>query len=206
MEMHNVLGFYASKTDNSFFRFHLKSAYDKLDKWLKILGVELKNYGLSLDIKPSQDQIVRAVGLNPFKVINELCKSLDELVNNPSEALLGKPPLFSKVLTVYADAAEVAVEAIEDYKKSLGLDPTSGATLDDIAQCYFLLGDFRNAHAYIDQAIQIEESSDIPMIRKAQFFEYEKRTPEAIEQYKKTLNKFPDSEYAKNKILELSKY
>jgi len=28
---------------------------------------------------------------------------------------------------------------------------------------------------------------------------------EAIEQYKETLNKFPNSEYAKKKILELSK-
>jgi len=143
LEMHNVLGFYASKTDNSFFRFHLKSAYDKLDKWIKILGVELKNYGLSLDIKPSQDQIVRAAGLNPFKVINELWKSLDELVNNPSEALLGKPPLFSKVLTVYADAAEVAVEAIEDYKTQLirldsdetkRLIPVLGKIAEDLRQ------------------------------------------------------------------------
>ncbi len=96
-------------------------------------------------------------------------------------------------------------KALEDYRKPLALDPTNGATLDDIAQCLFLLGDFNTAHDYIDQAIQMENESDMPMIRKAQFFEYQEKTTEAIEQYEKTLNKFPNSEYAKKKILELSK-
>jgi tetratricopeptide (TPR) repeat protein len=96
-------------------------------------------------------------------------------------------------------------KALEDYKKSLALDPTNGATLDDIAQCSFLLGDLKNAHDYIDQAIQIENESDMLMIRKAQFFEYQEKMTEAIEQYKKTTEKFPASEYAKKKILELSK-
>ena len=97
-------------------------------------------------------------------------------------------------------------KALEDYKKSLALDPTNGATLDDIAQCYFLLGDFENAYNYIDQAIQIETESDMPMIRKAQFFEYQDRITEAIEQYNKTLGKFPNSGFAKKKILELSNH
>ena len=96
-------------------------------------------------------------------------------------------------------------KAIDDYKKSLALDPTNGATIDDLARCSFLFGDFKTAHDFIDQAIQIENESDIPMIRKAQFFEYQERMQEAIEQYKETLNKFPNSEYAKKKILELSK-
>ncbi|MBU2529906.1 MAG: tetratricopeptide repeat protein [Elusimicrobia bacterium] len=96
-------------------------------------------------------------------------------------------------------------KALEDYKNSLALDPTNNATLDDIAQCSFLLGDFKNAHDYIDQAIQIENESDIPMIRKAQFFEYQEKLVDAFEQYKKTAEKFTSSEYAKKKILELSK-
>jgi tetratricopeptide (TPR) repeat protein len=96
-------------------------------------------------------------------------------------------------------------KALEDYKKSLELDSTNGATLDDIAQCYFLLGDSETAHDFIDQTIQIESESDMPMIRKAQFFEYQGKINEAIEQYKKTLSRFPNSEYAKKKILELTK-
>lgn len=95
-------------------------------------------------------------------------------------------------------------KAIEDYKKSLGLDPTNAATIDDIAQCTFLLGDVGTAHDYIDQAIQIESESDMPMIRKAQFFEFQQRTAEALDQYKKTLENFPSSEYAQKKIAELS--
>ena len=95
--------------------------------------------------------------------------------------------------------------AITDYKKSLELDSTNGATLDDIAQCAFLLGDFKTAHDYIDEAIKIENESDMPMIRKAQFFEYQNAIPEALEQYKRTLKNFPASEYAKQKVVELSK-
>ncbi len=95
-------------------------------------------------------------------------------------------------------------KAITDYKKSLELDPTNGATLDDIAQCAFLLGDFKTAHDYIDEAINIENESDMPMIRKAQFFEFQQQKTEALNQYKKTLEKFPNSEYAKNKVLELA--
>ncbi|PJA02092.1 hypothetical protein COX73_02570 [bacterium (Candidatus Gribaldobacteria) CG_4_10_14_0_2_um_filter_36_18] len=96
-------------------------------------------------------------------------------------------------------------KALEDYKKSFALDSTNGAALDNMAQCSFLLGDFKGAHDYIDQAIQVENESDMPMIRKAQFFEYQERIDEALEQYKKTLEDFPHSEYARNKIVELSK-
>jgi len=94
-------------------------------------------------------------------------------------------------------------KAIEDYKKSIALDPTNAATLDDIAQCLFLLEDFQGAYDYIDQAIQIETENDMPMIRKAQFFEAQQQQARALEQYKKTVGKFPSSEYAKKKILEL---
>lgn len=94
-------------------------------------------------------------------------------------------------------------KALKDYKESLKLDPMNGATLDDIAQCLFLLGDLKNAHNYIDQAIQIENESDMPMIRKAQFFESHGDTENAIKQYRKTVAKFPDSEYAVKKLKEL---
>jgi len=80
--------------------------------------------------------------------------------------------------------------AIIDYKKSLDLDPTNGATLD---------------HDYIDDAIKIENESDVPMIRKAQFFEFQQGKIEALNQYKRTLEKFRNSEYATKKIVELSK-
>lgn len=96
-------------------------------------------------------------------------------------------------------------KAIEDYKKSLVLDPTNAATLDDIPQCLFLLEDFQSAYNYIDQAIQIEAESDMPMIRKAQFFEAQQQQVKALEQYKKTLEYFPNSEYASRKIVELLK-
>ena len=53
--------------------------------------------------------------------------------------------------------------------------------------------------------IEIEGENDMPMVRKAQFFEFQQRKTEALNQYKKTLEKFPNSEYAQKKILELTK-
>ncbi|MCX6763304.1 MAG: tetratricopeptide repeat protein [Candidatus Moranbacteria bacterium] len=94
-------------------------------------------------------------------------------------------------------------EALDDYKKSFELDPTNGPTIDDIAQCFFLLGNLENAHNYIDRLILLENESDMPMIRKAQFFEFQRDTKGAIGQYQKTLAKFPDSEYAIKKLKEL---
>jgi tetratricopeptide (TPR) repeat protein len=93
-------------------------------------------------------------------------------------------------------------KAIPDYLKSLKLEPNNGAGYDNVAMCLFLNGDHEKAHEYINKAIAIETTEDMPMIRKAQFFEFQNLKREAAEQYKKTLNNFPNSEYAKKKIVE----
>jgi tetratricopeptide (TPR) repeat protein len=95
--------------------------------------------------------------------------------------------------------------ALNDYLKSIELDPTNGAAYDDAAMCFFNIGDYDKAHSYIDKAIQIEGENDMPMVRKAQFFEFQQKKTEALNQYKRTLEKFPKSEYAQKKILELTK-
>lgn len=95
--------------------------------------------------------------------------------------------------------------ALSDYLKSIELDPANGAAYDNVAMCFFNIGDHDKAHSYIDKAIQIEGENDMPMVRKAQFFEFQQRKTEALNQYKKTLEKFPNSEYAQKKILELTK-
>ena len=58
-------------------------------------------------------------------------------------------------------------------------------------------------HDYIDKAIAIETTEDMPMIRKAQFFEFQKLGKEALGQYEKTLSRFPNSAYARKKAVEL---
>lgn len=95
-------------------------------------------------------------------------------------------------------------KAIKDYLKSIELDPTNAAAYDNAAMCFSLLADHAKAHEYIDKAISLETTEDMPMIRKAQFFEYQEKKTEALEQYKKTLDRFPNSEYARKKVLELS--
>ncbi|MEX0918482.1 MAG: tetratricopeptide repeat protein [Candidatus Paceibacterota bacterium] len=96
-------------------------------------------------------------------------------------------------------------KATKDYLKSIELDPTNAAAYDNAAMCFSLLDDHVKAHEYIDKAISLEATEDMPMIRKAQFFEYQEKITEALNQYKKTLDRFPNSKYARIKIAELSK-
>lgn len=95
--------------------------------------------------------------------------------------------------------------ALNDYLKAIELDPSNGASYDNVAMCFFNIGEYTKAHEYIDQVISMENENDMPMIRKAQFFEFQEKKIEALEQYKNTLKKFPASEYAKKKATELSK-
>ena len=94
--------------------------------------------------------------------------------------------------------------ALNDYLQAIELDPTNGVVYDNAAMCYFNVGDHNKAHEFIDKAITLE-GAEMPMIRKAQFFEFQQQKVKALDQYKKTLENFPRSEYARNKIVELSK-
>ncbi len=95
--------------------------------------------------------------------------------------------------------------ALADYKQSFELGPDNGATLDDIAQCLYFMGKFNEAYEYINKAIEIERNDEMPMVRKGQFLEYQGRIEEAIEQYKKAAQEFPTADFARNKVIELSK-
>lgn len=95
--------------------------------------------------------------------------------------------------------------ALADYLKSIELEPANGASYDNAAMCYSLMGEHDKAHQLIDKAISLENAEDMPMLRKAQIFEYQNLKTEALSQYKKTLDKFPNSEFAKKKVIELSK-
>lgn len=101
--------------------------------------------------------------------------------------------------------------ALSDYLKSIELEPINGVAHDNAAMCFFNIGDHVKAHEFIDKAIKIQQKTnqrkdgETPMLRKAQFFESQQQKSKALDQYKKTLEYFPHSEYAKNKIVELSK-
>ncbi|QQR82486.1 tetratricopeptide repeat protein [Candidatus Campbellbacteria bacterium] len=96
-------------------------------------------------------------------------------------------------------------QALSDLKESLVIDPGNGATLDDIAQCLYFMGKFNEAYEFIDKAIEIERDSEMPMVRKGQFFEYQGRIKEAVEQYSMAAHEFPTAEFARKKVIELSK-
>lgn len=95
--------------------------------------------------------------------------------------------------------------ALTDYKQSLILAPENGATLDDIAQCLYFMGNFNEAYEYIDKAIEIERDNEMPMVRKGQFLEYQGRIEEAIQQYQKAAQEFPTADFARSRVIELSK-
>jgi len=99
--------------------------------------------------------------------------------------------------------------ALNDYLKSLEIDPINSVVYENAAMCLFRLGDEDKAHEFIDKSIEINiqtnqrNDADMPMLRKAQFYESQNLKIKALEQYKKTLSVFPNSEWAKKKIVEL---
>ncbi len=99
--------------------------------------------------------------------------------------------------------------ALNDYLKAIVADPSRGLPYVGVANSYIVMSKFDKAHEYIDQAISryMENKEDVKpwMIKKAQFFESQEKKDEALDQYKKALELFPDSECAKKKLIELSK-
>ncbi|MFA6076874.1 MAG: tetratricopeptide repeat protein [Candidatus Paceibacterota bacterium] len=95
--------------------------------------------------------------------------------------------------------------ALNDFLKAIDLDPSIGVSYVNVAICFSSMGEHDKAHEYIDQAISMDNKSDLPMGKKAEIFENQGKIAEALEQYKKTLKMFPDDEYAKKKVIELSK-
>ncbi len=93
--------------------------------------------------------------------------------------------------------------ALSDYLGTIEQDPTNGSAYDCAAMCYFNTGDLARAHLLIDKVIQMETESDIPMIRKAQFFEYQGEPELAKMQFRKVLEAFPSSKYARKRLKEL---
>lgn len=82
-------------------------------------------------------------------------------------------------------------EALDDYQRSIGVDPGNAAVWDSAAQAFLLLGDQRNAFAHIDHAIALDPASDLLMIRKAQMLHAAGRETDAIAQAGLTLERFP---------------
>jgi|ERR1035437_1608317 tetratricopeptide (TPR) repeat protein len=95
--------------------------------------------------------------------------------------------------------------ALNDYLKAVDVNPSMSLPYVDVAICFSFMGEHDKAHKYIDQAILLDNKSHLPMGKKAEIFENQGKIAEALEQYKKTLEIFPDDEYARKKIIELSK-
>ncbi|MEK7076268.1 MAG: tetratricopeptide repeat protein, partial [Patescibacteria group bacterium] len=203
------------------------------DKYYDFKDFIDKYFGLTYEKNGSSDILQRVNKFNNLNELDICLVILEELLNrenNNLDAKIWKARILQK-REKYPEAVQLFTEclskekgyafvwqfrgdcywkigdyknALSDYLRAIELDPTNGVVYDNAAMCYFNVGDHNKAHEFIDKAIALEEE-EMPMIRKAQFFEYQERKVDAIVQYKRTLEKFPHSEYARNKIVELSK-
>lgn len=100
--------------------------------------------------------------------------------------------------------------AAGDYYAALLLNPLYGVIYENLALSLFNIGRYEDAHDFIDSAIKYQSELDpregvgMPLNCKAHFFELQGDMKNAIAQYKKTLIKYPNNEFAINKLKELS--
>ncbi len=203
------------------------------DKYYDFKDFIDKYFGLTYEKNGVSDILQRVDKFNNFGEFDVCGVILDELLNREKNNLNAKiwKARISQKQEKYPEAVQLFTECLSmekgyafvwqfrgdcywkmaDYKNALGdylqaieLDMTNGVVYDNAAMCYFNIGDYNKAHEFIDRAITLERA-EMPMIRKAQFFEFQQQKAKALEQYKKTLEGFPHSEYARNKIMELSK-
>ncbi|MFH1170402.1 MAG: tetratricopeptide repeat protein [Candidatus Vogelbacteria bacterium] len=204
------------------------------DKYYDFKDFIDKYFGLTYEKSGSSDILQRVNkfnNLNEFDICLVILEELLNRENNNLDAKIWKARILQKQ-EKYPEAVQLFTEclsiekgyafvwqfrgdcywkigdyknALSDYLRAIELDPTNGVVYDNVAMCFFNLSEYSKAHEYIDQAISLENGNDMPMIRKAQFFEFQGKIAEALEQYKKTLAVFPTSEYTNKKVLELSK-
>lgn len=203
------------------------------DKYYDFKDFIDKYFGLTYEKNGASDILQRVNkfnNLNEFDICLVILEELLNRENNNLEAKIWKARILQKQER-YPEAIQLFTEclsiekgyafvwqfrgdcywkigdyknALNDYLQAIELDPTNGVVYDNAAMCYFNVGDHNKAHEFIDKAITLE-GAEMPMIRKAQFFEFQQQKAKALDQYKKTLENFPRSEYARNKIVELSK-
>src|SRR3989344_3115624 len=108
-------------------------------------------------------------------------------------------------------------KALDDYKNEILFDDDlsdepfdkelSGhikqKVFSNMAECYSQLGDFAGAHEYIDKAIK-EEDEEIEdgksLVKKAEIFEKQGESLDAMKWYLLAVKKFPYSTYAETKF------
>lgn len=202
------------------------------DKYYDFKDFIDKYFGLTYERNGASDILRRVNKFNNLNEFDVCIVILDELLNRENNNLdakiwkariIQKQERFPEAIQLFTQCLSVEKghafvwqfrgdcywklgdykNALSDYLQAIELDPSNGAVYDNAAMCFFNTGDHNKAHELIDKAITLE-GAEMPMIRKAQFFEYQEKMVEALEQYKKTLIRFPDSEYAKKKVQELS--
>lgn len=86
-------------------------------------------------------------------------------------------------------------KAVDDYIKSIELDPSNGATYDNAARAYYRMGKKDEAYKYIDKAIEISGGEYDPLTLKAIFLRLDNRTAESFKLLSQIRIKFPDKEF-----------
>ena len=115
-----------------------------------------------------------------LRILNQIAKKY------PKEKLVH----FS--LASYYRARNMFNEAIEEYKKTLELDPTYGSALNMLAYIYADMGDFEKAIEYFKKYASASPGDANPIDSMAELYFRMGRLDEAIAKYKEALEIKPD--------------
>ncbi|MFA6281501.1 MAG: tetratricopeptide repeat protein, partial [Candidatus Omnitrophota bacterium] len=168
----------------------------------KLPQESLKIYEEIVKEKPDDVEVIFWLGF-----INEELKNHDDAIKIWKRALQIDPnhaQTLNSLGYVYAEEGKNLDEAEKLIKKALVVEPDSGAYLDSLGWVYFKKKEYKRAEAYLKKAISYQED---PVIYEhlGDLCITQNKESEALDYYKKGLERFPDSVELKDKISKYGK-
>jgi len=189
----------------SLVNFNLKSMQIKIEPSCDGTGLLpqiLKPYIAQKKLSKEPDFFDERV-LEPYKTISEL----EKLVNMPEKEFMKKmgvskeklpvaiAKIYEKIAWVYAKEKNF-VKAIENYEKSIVLNPGEPGPYNNLGNIYFLMNNRKKAIEYYKKSIEISPGQIDAHTNLGIAYYYEGLLKEAAEQFNLVLNLDPKNEKA----------
>ena len=94
-------------------------------------------------------------------------------------------------------------EAISNFTEALKIDPYVGSTWQRVAEAYFMMGDFEEAHINIDRAIKMSNGYRDTLVMKALFFKFQGKDIEASHMFSEIKKIYPDDDLVVDQQFEI---
>ena len=84
--------------------------------------------------------------------------------------------------------------ALQDFIKALDMEPKTGGVWQRVAETYFMMGDFEEAHVNIDRAIKMSNKNFDTWAMKAVFYKFQGKDIEASRMFSEIRKVYPNNE------------